>query len=286
YLDGIRPSLIMQRGTYDLMKTAALDRHLNIIWNREAENPHELVGPGTHGLITADVDQDGKDELVLGATALDDDGTVLWATGLGHPDPCFVADIDPDRPGLEVFFGIEPRRSEGGISLADARTGEMIWQYNGPTRHVHSKGMVGDVDPNYPGMEVYGGEQDGSQYWLYSADGKRLPDPGFNTLSPFAVWWDDDPLKELVIRRNLMKYPDHQIMELEGRVLMIADLLGDWREEIVTSLPGELRIYISAQPSERRRVWLMEDRQYRLGVVAASMGYFREPQLSETLAFD
>src|SRR5690606_10103626 len=119
YLDGIRPSLIMQRGTYDLMKTAALDRHLNIIWNREAENPHELVGPGTHGLITADVDQDGKDELVLGATALDDDGTVLWATGLGHPDPCFVADIDPDRPGLEVFFGIEPRRSEGGISLAD-----------------------------------------------------------------------------------------------------------------------------------------------------------------------
>ena len=111
YLDGRTPSLIMQRGTYDLMKTAALDKDLKRIWTREARNPHKLAGPGTHGLITADVDEDGRDELVLGATALNEDVTVLWDTGLGHPDPCYVADIDPRRPGLEIFFGIEPRRA-------------------------------------------------------------------------------------------------------------------------------------------------------------------------------
>jgi hypothetical protein len=86
YLDGENPSLIVQRGTYDLIKTAALDKDLETIWSRELRNPHELAGPGTHGLIAADVDGDGRDELILGATALDDDGSVLWESGLGHPD--------------------------------------------------------------------------------------------------------------------------------------------------------------------------------------------------------
>ena len=72
-------------------------------------------------------------------------------------------------------------------------------------------------------------------------------------------------------------------MEIEGRVLAVGDVLGDWREEVITSLPGELRIYSSTQPSEQRRIWLMEDRQYRLGVTAGSMGYYREPQLSKNL---
>lgn len=283
YLDGRNPSLIMQRGTYDLMKTAALDSRLRPRWIREARNPHPLPGPGTHGLITADVDGDGRDELVLGATALDDDGSVLWETGLGHPDPCYVADIDPRHPGLEVFFGIEPRRSSHGVALASARDGRILWFYDGPTRHVHSKGMIGDIDPAYPGIECYAGEQDGSQYWLYAADGTRLPDPSFGTLSPYAVWWDEDPLKEILVEGRLFKYPDQTLLEIEGRVLAVADCLGDWREEILTSLPGELRIYSSTRPSLVRRKWLMEDRQYRLGVVAGSMGYSREPQLSGPL---
>ena len=283
YLDGRTPSLIMQRGTYDLMKTAALDKDLKPIWNREARNPHKLAGPGTHGLITAHVDEDGRDELVLGATALNEDGTVLWDTGLGHPDPCYVADIDPRRPGLEIFFGIEPRRAAGGVSLASARDGRMLWSYDQPTRHVHSKGMIGDIDPTHDGIEMYAGEQDGSQYWLYAADGTRLSDKSFGTLSPLAVWWDDDPQKEVLVDKRLFKYPDTTVMQIEGRALAIADVFGDWREEIVTALPGELRIYSSTGASGWRRPWLMEDRLYRLGVVAGSMGYYREPQLSSPL---
>jgi rhamnogalacturonan endolyase len=283
YLDGRTPSLIMQRGTYDLIKTSALDKDLRRMWTREARNPHKLAGPGTHGLITADVDEDGRDELVLGATALNEDGTVLWETGLGHPDPCYVADIDPRNPGLEVFFGIEPRRSSHGLSLVSARDGRVLWFFNGPTTHVHSKGMIGDIDPSHEGIEMYGGESDGSQYWLYAADGTRISDKSFGTLSPLAVWWDDDPIKEILVDSRLFKYPDRTIMKIEGRVLAVGDVFGDWREEIITSLPGELRIYSSTAPSSWRRPWLMDDRQYRLGVVAGSMGYYREPQLSGPL---
>jgi rhamnogalacturonan endolyase len=140
--------------------------------------------------------------------------------------------------------------------------------------------MIGDIDPAHPGMEMYGGESDGSQYWLYAADGTRLSDKSFGTLSPIAVWWDDDPQKEVLVESRLFDYPDQTIMKIEGRPLAVADVLGDWREEIVTALPGELRIYSSTGPSSWRRPWLMEDRQYRLGLVAASMGYYREPQLS------
>lgn len=283
YLDGKTPSLIMQRGTYDQMKTAALDRNLKQIWLREAKNPHKLPGPGTHGLITADIDEDGRDELVLGSTALDEHGNVLWETGLGHPDPCFVADIDPKRPGLEIFFGIEPKRPSQGVALASARDGRIIWAYDGPTSHVHSKGMIGDIDPSHDGIELYAGEQDASQYWLYAANGTRISNKSFGTLSPLAVWWDDDPQKEILVDKRLFKYPDTTVMKIDGQPIAITDVFGDWREEIVTSLPGELRIYSSTRPSSWRRPWLMQNRQYRLGVVAGTMGYYREPQLSTPL---
>jgi rhamnogalacturonan endolyase len=283
YLDGRTPSLIMQRGTYDIIKTAALDKDFTRLWTREARNPHPLPGPGTHGLLTADVDEDGRDELILGATALNEDGTVLWDTGLGHPDPCFVADIDPRNPGLEVFFGIEPRRKTHGLTLASARDGRVLWFYDGPTKHVHSKGMIGDIDPSRPGLEMYAGESDGTEYWLYAADGTRISSTSFGTLSPLAVWWDDDPQKEILVDGRLFKYPDQTVLHIAGTPVAVADVLGDWREEIVTSLPGELRIYSSTRAAAWRRPWLMEDRQYRLGVVAGSMGYYREPQLSTTL---
>jgi rhamnogalacturonan endolyase len=65
--------------------------------------------------------------------------------------------------------------------------------------------------------------------------------------------------------------------------MAVADVAGDWREEILAALPGELRIYSSTAASSWRRPWLMDDRQYRLGVAAGSMGYYREPQLSGAL---
>ena len=67
---------------------------------------------------SADVDGDGRDEIVLGSVVLDDNGTALWSTGFGHPDKCFVTDIDPERPGLEIFYAYEDWHDDGnGICM-------------------------------------------------------------------------------------------------------------------------------------------------------------------------
>ena len=280
YLDGRLPSLIMQRGTYGLIKTGAFDADLKRIWYWEASGADEKYqGQGQHGLISADIDRDGRDELVIGAAALDDNGKALWNTGLGHPDVGYVADIDPARPGLEIFYGIEPGRQENSVCLVEARTGKILWGYKGQTKHVHSQGMVGDIDPSHPGMECYAGESDRSQFWLYSAQGELLSDKSFGSLAPRAIWWDADLQKEIECNGELFDYNGETIMKIEGRVIGVADCLGDWREEIITSLPGEIRIYSTTIPTEHRRACLMQDRQYRLGVTAASMGYFYPPQI-------
>ena len=280
YLDGRLPSLIMQRGTYGIIKTGAFDADLKRLWYWEASGADEKYqGQGQHGLISADIDQDGRDELVIGAAALDDNGKALWNTGLGHPDVGYVADIDPARPGLEIFYGIEPARQENAVCLVEAGTGKLIWGYKGSTKHVHSQGMVGDIDASQPGMECYAGESDRSRFWLYSARGELLSDKSFGSLAPRALWWDADLQKEIECNGELFDYNGKTIMKIEGRVIGIADCLGDWREEIITSLPGEIRIYSTTIPTEHRRVCLMQDRQYRLGVTAASMGYFYPPQI-------
>jgi rhamnogalacturonan endolyase len=280
YLDGQKPSLIMQRGTYTIIKTQALDGDMNQRWSWESTGTDEKYSSqGQHGLISADVDQDGRDELVIGSAVLDDDGSAMWTTGLGHPDAGHVADIDPDRPGLEIFYGIEPSRPENAVCLVAAESGEILWGYVGRTRHVHSQGMAADIDPKHPGMECYTGESDRKQFWLYAADGTLLSDQSLGSLSPRAVWWDEDEFKELINRDKLMKYGGEEIMTVEGRIIGIADCLGDWREEIIVSLPGELRIYSTTIPSSTRRTCLMQDRQYRLGVTAASMGYYYPPQI-------
>jgi len=284
YLDGKQPSLIMQRGTYDIIKTGAFDADLRKIWYWEATGADEKYqGQGQHGLISADIDGDGRDELVIGSAVIDDNGKALWTTGLGHPAVGHVADIDPKRPGLEIFYGIEPAREENSVCLVEAKTGKIIWGYKGRTKHVHSQGMVGDIDSSEPGMECYAGESDRSQFWLYSAQGKLLSDKSFGSLAPRALWWDADLQKEIECNGELFNYNGSTIMKIEGRVIGIADCLGDWREEIITSLPGEIRIYSTTIPTDSRRICLMQDRQYRLGVTAASMGYFYPPQIGGIL---
>jgi rhamnogalacturonan endolyase len=281
YLNGKTPSLVMQRGTYTIIKTMALDKSLNKEWYWESTGEFEKYrGQGQHGIMQGDIDFDGKDELVIGTFALDHDGKPVWYTGLKHNDAGYLADIDPSRPGMEIFYGIESRSPKNGVCLVDAATGEIIWGFDGPTTHVHSQGMVGDIDPEYPGMECYAGEaKGGNQYFMYSASGKRLSDKDIGSLTPRPVWWDADDLKEVNINSYLLKFKGDTLMKIEGKVVMVGDIIGDWREEIVTSLPGELRIYSTNIPAETRKVCLMQNRQYRLGMANSTMGYFYPPQL-------
>ncbi len=281
YLDGQRPHLMVERGTYKIIKLQAYDPTLTLEWSWEASGEFQRYrGQGMHGMHAADVDGDGRDEVVIGAAVIDDNGRPLWNLGKGHPDVCYVADVDPRRPGLEIFYGIEPGRQSNTVCLVEARTGKMLWGNPEVTVHVHGQGMVGDIIAEHPGMECYAGEaKGGTNYWLYSAQGERLSDQSLGDLSPKAIYWLDGPTKVFIVGKTIYRWPREKVGEIEGRIVAIADCLGDWREEVITALDGEIRIYTTTVPASSRRVCLMQDRLYRTDVAMQTMGYFYPPQL-------
>ena len=293
YLDGKTPSLLVERGTYRRMILAAYDLRDGKLQQRWRWDNKELSrdywGQGAHWMHAADVDGDGRQEVVMGSVVIDDDGTELWTTGLGHPDHAYVSDIDPKRPGLEIYYGIESRRRDAnGMCLVDARTGEILWGYQGPTRHVHSYGMCSDIDAEHPGSECYSTDTDEQKKaaWsrLHSSEGEVLSDQVLWGFGPRTVYWDADPQREL-LRKSISNYgSDETLQKIDGRMIAVADVLGDWREEIIVSVRGELRIYTTTIPAVDRRVCLMQDPLYRMDVVVAAMGYYQIPMLSYDMA--
>jgi len=289
HLDGKTPSLLVCRGTYTLMRVDAwnlVDGRLQKVWSWSGDDESPPVrGQGMHGMHAVDVDEDGRDEIVLGSAVLDDHGRLLWSTGMGHPDSVYVTDIIPDRPGLEIAYGYESPQSSNGICVVDARTGEIIWGHPHATTHIHDQGMLADIDPENPGMEFYAAEKDRSGSFLYAArTGKLLSTDYLDTISPRAFYWTDGPVKvyspfNYRERSNrVLKYRGGQIAEFEGRIVAIADVAGDWREELIVSVAGELRVHTTTVPSTRRRVCMMQDRLYRTDVALQAMGYFFPPQ--------
>lgn len=291
YLDGRTPCLITLRGTYNRMLADAWqlkDGKLERLWTFTNEDlPGNCQGQGAHNCLCADVDGDGRDEVILGSLALDDDGSVLWTTGKGHPDAHYYGDIDPQRPGMEMAYIVETRqRKEGGIHLLDPVTGKFIWQLGEASVHVHSCGMCSDIDPMQAGLEIYGADSEDHKVterrWLFSSDGKLLKSGkalDFKFGIPSA-WWDADLQRELV-RGRMMDYEGGPVSEkIEGSVILVTDVIGDWREEILTTVKGELRIYTTPVPAMDRRVCLMQDGPYRMRTMMNAMGYFQVPILS------
>jgi len=292
-LDGKTPSLIVERGTYNIITVIAYDFRDGKLaerwrWTNEKE-PRTYWGAGAHWLHAADVDADGRDELVLGSFVIDDNGKSLWAAGLGHPDHLYVGDLDPARPGLEIYFGIESRQQKGnGMCMVDAATGKILWGISKPTRHVHSCGLCSDIDPRFPGAECYSADTDEKKQFawglLHAAKGEVIEQDEIKGFGPRTVYWDADPQRELLHSGRIRKFRGGELApKLEGAYVATADILGDWREEIITTLPGEMRIYTATIPATDRRPCLMQDPLYRLDVVMAAMGYYQVPMLSYDL---
>ncbi|MEN6428869.1 MAG: silent information regulator protein Sir2 [Phycisphaerales bacterium] len=280
YLDGKTPSLIMQRGTYNVIKVQAMDKDFGRIWYWEAkQEKSKYTGQGSHGLIAADVDNDGRDELVLGAAVLDETGRGLWTLEMGHPDICHVGDVDPANPGLEIYYGLESKQKTDGICVVDAATGRKLWTHKEPTFHLHGQGMAADVLADHVGMEVLAGERDFKKRWLYSASGELIEFKEDLPLSPRPLWWDGDPQKEVILGRSIQEWNGPVIQPIEGRVVAVMDCLGDYREEVVTCVQGELRIYSTTIPATDRRPCLLQDHLYRMGVAAQTVGYYYPAQL-------
>ncbi len=297
YLDGKTPAVLINRGTYRKMVVNAY--HLVNgklqpvwVWNGDEESP-VIRSQGAHQIVCGDVDNDGREEVVMGSVVIDDNGQALWSAGLGHPDKAIVADIDPDNPGLEILFGVEVWHDKRGVCLVDAATGKELWNIGEYTGHV-GNAMATDLDPSIPGLECFAtedskGGKTGETKYIMDAKGNRIGTMADVPGCTDWIWWDADNLREMPVYGGqrgsfgLGKYKGETVQEgLQGSILLIGDLFGDWREEIVTVVGGELRVYTTTIPAKDRRVTLVQDPLYRSYIYNRSMGYTQAPSPSYT----
>lgn len=295
YLDGVQPSVVTCRGVYGRIVMAAWDWRdgdLTKRWVFDSGisyppfgDASPYSGMGGHSLSVADVDGDGRDEIVYHAMVVDDDGRGLYSTGFRHGDAMHVSDMYPDRPGLEVFTvheneGDTVRFQTPGAVMRDAGTGQVLWKHSLGV-DVDS-GMAADIDPRPLGYEAWGGPGG-----LRDSKGREIgPCP---RTSGFVIWWDADLLRELLtgveVRKwNWEKGVEERLFTAAARrgtreVNLMGDFVGDWREEMLVTSPDgmSLRLYTTTIPTKHRLYTLMHDPQYRLAVAWQNVAYNKPP---------
>ncbi|MBT0995142.1 cellulose binding domain-containing protein [Cellulomonas sp. DKR-3] len=289
YLDGVRPSIIMARGYYTRAVVVAWDyrngtltRRWTFDSNSSTSGNSAVAGQGNHSLAIADVDADGRQEIVYGAAAIDDDGRVLWNTRTGHGDAGHLGDLIPSRPGLE-YYKVTESANQPDSWMADARTGQILWRT--AAKGDNGRGVSDDVWAGSPGAESWSSSD--SQLLNTSGVGVGRKPSSTN----FLAWWDGDPVRELLDGTRIDKYGtggDARLLTASGvhsnngtksTPSLSGDLLGDWREEVVwpTSDDSALRIYATPIPTSLRLTTLLHDQTYRVAIAWQNTAYNQPP---------
>ncbi|WP_416983930.1 hypothetical protein [Streptomyces sp. T028] len=287
YLNGTTPSLVAfmknrkDDGSFNLMMGAwrfdgdSLDRQWS--WLRGSQD-----APDGHNTRAVDVNGDGTDEIAEIGFVLNGDGTLRYSMGprgIVHGDRFRIADLDPSRPGLEGY-GVQQDNPSGLLEYYyDAATGALIWQHYGGPADV-GRGMAADVDPRYPGMEVW------SFSGLYNAPANTLTQSS-TSLTPWpqlGLWWDGDLTAELLNDGKIEKWDpsnptasnslprlvstwNYGAVDASQGVnpAFVGDILGDWREEAVYTNASydELIVFTTNQPTTTRLYTLAHNPAYR-----------------------
>lgn len=303
YLDGSKPSLIMGRGYYTRLVRVAWDwRNGKLsqrwIFDSSISGNSAAAGMGNHQMTVGDVDVDGKDEIINGSSAIDDDGTLLFANTLGHGDALHMTDMDPDRPGMEIWQCLEEpaKYKTNGLVFLDAKTGATLWG-------IPSTGDIGrcnaaDIDPRYKGYECFG-SANGVNY-LMDCKGNLISNK--KPTQNFSIWWDGDLNRELLDSNKIDKwdYINGKAVNIltatgyssnnttKATPCLSADIFGDWREEVIFRKEdnSSLRIYTTNIATTHKLYTLMHDTQYRTAIAWQNSAYNQPPHPSFYLGVD
>jgi hypothetical protein len=282
-----RPSILMARGYYTRATITAWNwrsGQLTEVWKADSNANTAYAGQGAHSMAVADVDSDGAQEIVYGASVIDSNGTRKCTTGFGHGDALHVGDLVPSRPGLEVFMPHEDT-TQPSYDVHDANTCEVI--VKGPVTGADTgRGVADDIAPNNAGGEM----------WTNSSGGLLSATSGANvggspSSDNFLIFWDGDESRELENGTSISKYGGGTLQSCaqcasnnstKSTPVLTADLFGDWREEIVwrESDNSALRVYTTTAVTTRRIYTLMHDPQYRMQVSSEQTAYNQPPHTS------
>ncbi|MCW5964078.1 MAG: SUMF1/EgtB/PvdO family nonheme iron enzyme [Bryobacterales bacterium] len=282
YLDGVHPALVTQTGLYENERFHAFDKDLEMLWHFDSFGP--TSGSGSHHVDIADLDGDGKDEVLDGTTALNGDGTVRWSLYRLHPDIVAVKRILPAQPGdrtRQIYFAVESN-THAGAYLVDASTGKLIWKHNRETDPTWSHAHVGwaaDILATSPGMEMMTNKDghEAQQTVLISAVGEVLME-GFPSRFRPVNWMGSD-VRELIAPDStaVHRFEAMRLQPIAGaapsatpcRFVMSADLLGDYRDEVVCATRNDdgsevFHILTNGAMPEGRQLTRTASREYRL----------------------
>ena len=267
-----------------------------------------MYANGNHNLSVGDVDGDGCDEIIWGSAALDNDGKMLYSVGFGHGDAIHLGDMNPDRPGLELF-DIHEEKGDYAWDLHDAATGEILWK-GGQQGADNGRGLAADIVIGSRGYEfwsAYGGfnAESRNQNPFNAITGKEV---GSRSASMnFRIYWDGDVYDELLDGTKITKWSSNGLADLgvhltsssqktftslgmspsscngtKSTPCLQADLFGDWREEVVwwnSNNPSQVYIVSSTTDTNYRVPTLMHDHLYRMGVAWQNCAYNQPPHL-------
>jgi len=298
YLDGKRPSAVFARGYYTRAVVVAWDWRdgkLTQRWTYDSGSTSGVgaYGEGAHFMTFGDVDSDGKDEIIYGAAAIDDNGSLLYRTGLLHGDALHLGKFNPSRSGLQVVMPHEDSATNGniGFEMHDAATGKVLWSLAATTDV--GRGVVADVDENYPGEESWS-----TLSGFMSASGVTISTTKKPSKINFAVWWDGDLMRELLDDVGIYKwssssqalstlldtssYGTASNNSTKATPVLSADIFGDWREEVILRSSDNTSLLIFSTPTltSYRFPTLMHDPQYRVQVAAQNSAYNQPPHPS------
>ncbi len=313
YIDGKTPHFIECRGYYNAAVIRAYkwdSSTLDLVWEHKAEtnSSSTMYGQGNHNLSVADVDNDGRDEIIYGSATLDDDGkTVLGNTRHGHGDAMHVSDFNND--GVQEVFSVKEDKPAYAENLRVASTGELLYNIAAGEGTDNGRGVMANIDDEYAkthpdALSIGWSAAFGESHDMKGNVVNARPGTNSRMMTNFLVYWDGDLSREMLDDNQLAKYdaqngwtirfyndgagylPASSNNDSKHTPALVADLWGDWREEIIMPIgkgDGEipyLRVMTSVIPTTYRLTTLMHDCQYRLAIAWQNTGYNQPPHTS------